>query len=46
MRTVETFPREIEMLDDVRIPLADGTHLAARIWRPVDAAKDPVPAIL
>jgi uncharacterized protein len=46
MRIVEQFPRKIEMLDDVRIPLSDGTSLAARIWRPVDAAADPVPAIL
>ena len=46
MRTVEQFPRKIEMLDDIRIPLSDGTTLAARIWRPVDAMSDPVPAIL
>ncbi|MFJ2744355.1 CocE/NonD family hydrolase [Streptomyces sp. NPDC087440] len=30
--------------EDVTIPLADGTHLYARIWRPV--TQDPVPAIL
>jgi putative CocE/NonD family hydrolase len=46
MRSVEQFPRKIEMLDDIRIPLSDGTTLAARIWRPVDAMADPVPAIL
>ena len=46
MRSVEQFPRQIEMLDDIRIPLSDGTTLAARIWRPVDAMADPVPAIL
>ncbi len=46
MRTVEQLPREIRMLDDVLIPLKDGTRLAARIWLPVDADGDPVPAIL
>ncbi len=46
MRIVERFPREIQMFDDVSIPLSDGTKLAARIWRPVDAEADPVPAIL
>ena len=46
MRIVEQFPREIQMFDDVSIPLSDGTKLAARIWRPVDAEADPVPAIL
>ncbi|CAM5252646.1 peptidase S15 [Streptomyces spiroverticillatus] len=30
--------------EDVTIPLADGTHLYARIWRPV--TQEPVPALL
>ncbi|MFJ2861891.1 CocE/NonD family hydrolase [Kitasatospora sp. NPDC087314] len=30
--------------EDVRIPLPDGTRLAARLWRPVD--DEPVPAVL
>jgi uncharacterized protein len=46
MRIVERLPRQIAMFDDVAIPLSDGTNLAARIWRPVDAEADPVPAIL
>jgi putative CocE/NonD family hydrolase len=46
MHFVEQFPRRVEMLDPVFIPLSDGTKLAARIWRPADAAEDPVPAIL
>src|SRR6516164_5753202 len=46
MQVIEQFPHQIQMLDDVRIPLSDGTKLAARIWRPVDAIADPVPAIL
>lgn len=35
--------REIE---HTLIPLSDGTKLAARIWLPADAIRDPVPAIL
>jgi predicted acyl esterase len=35
--------REIE---NVFIPLKDGTRLAARIWLPADAESRPVPAIL
>ena len=46
MTTVATFPRSVERLDPVWIPLKDGTRLAARIWRPVDAESIPVPAIL
>src|SRR6266850_6813356 len=46
MRIVTEFPRQIRMQDDVVIPLSDGTKLAARIWLPVDAESDPVPAIL
>src|SRR5579871_4333608 len=46
MRIVEKFPRPVRMHDDVRIPLSDGVHLAARIWRPVDSDSRPVPAIL
>lgn len=46
MTIKETFPHEIETLECVWIPLADGTRLAARIWRPVDATDNPVPALL
>ncbi|MCE8509490.1 CocE/NonD family hydrolase [Ruegeria pomeroyi] len=38
--------REIEELEDMGITLSDGTRLSARVWRPVDAGDDPVPAIL
>lgn len=38
--------REIEDLPDLAIPLSDGCRLSARVWRPVDAAETPVPAIL
>jgi putative CocE/NonD family hydrolase len=36
----------IQEWDPVWIPLADGTRLAATIWRPVDSEARPVPAIL
>ncbi|MDI5934502.1 CocE/NonD family hydrolase [Halomonas kalidii] len=45
MRIVNDFPRRVEE-EETWIPMADGTRLAARIWRPVDAERHPVPAIL
>ena len=45
--TVRTeFPHETEVVDHTWIVLSDGTRLAARIWLPVDAHVNPVPAIL
>ena len=46
MRVREKFPREIREIENVWIPMPDGTRLAARIWLPADAGDDPVPAIL
>jgi uncharacterized protein len=40
------FPRAVRVIEHTLIPLSDGTTLAARIWLPVDAEADPVPAIL
>ena len=37
---------KIKVLDNVYIPLQDGTKLASRIWMPQDAQENPVPAIL
>ncbi|WP_290793828.1 CocE/NonD family hydrolase [Halomonas sp.] len=45
MRIVTDFPCRVQE-EETWIPLADGTRLAARIWRPVDADRHPVPAIL
>ncbi|WFM71736.1 CocE/NonD family hydrolase [Halomonas sp. CKK8] len=45
MRIVNDFPRRI-LEEETWIPLPDGSRLAARIWRPVDAELHPVPAIL
>ena len=46
MRTVTQFPHEIEVIENTFIPTRDGAQVAARIWRPVDAADRPVPAVL
>ncbi len=46
MRVVGQYPRTVEVIENEWITLADGCRLAARVWRPADAAADPVPAIL
>ncbi|WP_416139463.1 CocE/NonD family hydrolase [Halomonas sp. HK25] len=45
MRIVNDFPCRVQE-EETWISLADGTRLGARIWRPVDAERHPVPAIL
>lgn len=40
------FPHQIREIENTWIPLADGTRLAARIWLPLDAENNPVPALL
>ena len=40
------FPRKIKEIANLWIPLSDGTKLAARLWLPTDAEKNPVPALL
>ena len=42
----QSFPREVRVIEHAWIPLRDGCRLAARIWLPADAERDPVPAIL
>ncbi|MBN8631838.1 MAG: CocE/NonD family hydrolase [Rhodobacterales bacterium] len=45
--TVRTqFPERVTEIEDLRIPLPDGTRLSARVWMPADAASRPVPAVL
>ena len=46
MKTIDQFPRPVREIENCWIPLADGCRLAARIWLPEDAERDPVPAIL
>lgn len=46
MNIKQDFPHHVREIDNIWIPLADGTRLAARIWLPVDAEAQPVPAIL
>jgi len=38
------FPFAVEVIENIFIPLPDGTRLAAKVWRP--RASGPVPAIL
>ncbi|MBF7054905.1 CocE/NonD family hydrolase [Halomonas sp. KAO] len=45
MRIVTDFPRRV-MEEETWITLPDGIRLGVRIWRPVDAERHPVPAIL
>ncbi len=40
------FPNAVREIENVFIPLADGTRLAARVWLPADAEREPVPAVL
>ena len=44
--TIVANPRAIREIEHCWIPLPDGTRLAAKIWLPVDAEEEPVPAIL
>lgn len=46
MKTVTSFPHAVKALENVWIPMSDGTRLAARIWMPEGADANPVPAIL
>lgn len=46
MRLVEDLPCEIRTEDHFWIPMSDGVRLAGRLWRPVSADEDPVPAVL
>ena len=42
----EDFPEAVREIENAWIRLADGCHLAARIWMPDSADARPVPAIL
>lgn len=46
MQTVREFPHAVREMHHVWVRGADGTRLAARIWLPQSAEREPVPAIL
>ena len=46
MKVVNEFPRRIRCVENLWIPMTDGVRLAARMWLPVDAEADPVPAVI
>ncbi len=46
MRYRTDLPRPIREIETVWITMSDGCRLAARVWLPVDAEQNPVPAIL
>jgi putative CocE/NonD family hydrolase len=46
MRVVTELPHEIVEDEHVEIRVADGTRLAARVWRPASSDETPVPGIL
>src|ERR1700752_2811348 len=46
MKTITEFPRKVVEYPNMEIVMPDGCRLSARVWMPVDAGDDPVPAIL
>lgn len=46
MQIREEFPHHVEVVEHLWIPVAGGIRLAARLWRPKDAAEVPVPVLL
>lgn len=45
-KLITKFPNEVEVTEHEWITMRDGTRLSARIWKPANANKKPVPAIL
>jgi uncharacterized protein len=46
IKTVTKFPHKTKEIENFWIPMSDGLKLAARMFMPVDAEKNPVPALL
>src|SRR5690606_5661368 len=46
MKIRHDFPFAVSLQEHVWIPMPDGARLAARIWIPKGAERNPVPAIL
>ena len=45
MKTVHEFPHPVREIENLWIPMPDGSRLAARMWLPEDAESNPVPAL-
>ncbi len=43
---VTAFPHKVRVVENAWITLADGVRLAAKLWLPEDAERQPVPALL
>jgi predicted acyl esterase len=43
---ITDMPHKVKVIEHFWITLKDGTRLAARMWLPEDAEKNPVPAVL
>lgn len=41
VRVVTEFPQAVEVIENIFIPLPDGTKLAAKVWRPKGAGRFP-----
>ncbi len=42
----DSFPHRVKVVENIFIPMPDGTRLAAKMWLPEDAETTPVPALL
>lgn len=43
---VRTGPRKVRKIENIWIPMSDGTKIAARMWLPEDAEDNPVPVLM
>ncbi|MER8970797.1 CocE/NonD family hydrolase [Mesorhizobium sp. M0808] len=41
-----TGPRKVRKIENIWIPMSDGTKIAARMWLPEDAEDNPVPVLM
>ncbi|MDV6012432.1 CocE/NonD family hydrolase [Haloechinothrix sp. LS1_15] len=46
MRTVTQLPYAVREEEHIWIPMADGTRLSARLWRPAHSDLEPVPGVV
>ncbi|MER8950012.1 CocE/NonD family hydrolase [Mesorhizobium sp. M0809] len=43
---IRTGPRKVREIENIWIPMSDGTKIAARMWLPEDAESNPVPVLM